>query len=131
MFIDSRPLTLSDLSLLMQSLIFILLLYSIYRKKGSIAKHGKIAGVAFYLALPSILYMMYSRSKGFTLLYYDSLLSLHMLLGTLAIIIGILFVTNQWKWKGKKYMDLGIILWAGTFLLGFTVYLLLFGLIFP
>jgi|APIni6443716594_1056825.scaffolds.fasta_scaffold398317_1 uncharacterized membrane protein YozB (DUF420 family) len=131
MFIDSRPLTLSDLSLLMQSLIFILLLYSIYRKKGSVAKHGKIAGVAFYLALPSILYMMYSRSKGFTLLYYDSLLSLHMLLGTLAIIIGILFVTNQWKWKGKKYMDLGIILWAGTFLLGFTVYLLLFGLIFP
>ncbi|MGV8076081.1 MAG: hypothetical protein ACP5N0_02090 [Methanosarcina sp.] len=131
MFIDSRPLTLSDLSLLMQSLIFILLLYSIYRKKGSIAKHGKIAGVAFYLALPSILYMMYSRSKGFTLLYYDSLLSLHMLLGTLAIIIGIFFVTNQWKWKGKKYMDLGIILWAGTFLLGFTVYLLLFGLIFP
>lgn len=131
MFIDSRPLTLSDLSLLMQSLIFILLLYSIYRKKGSIAKHGKIAGVAFYLALPSILYMMYSRSKGFTLLYYDSLLSLHMLLGTLAIIIGILFVTNQWKWKGKKYMDLGIILWAGTFLLGLTVYLLLFGLIFP
>lgn len=131
MFIDSRPLTLSDLSLLMQSLIFILLLYSIYRKKGSIAKHGKIAGVAFYLALPSILYMIYSRSKGFTLLYYDSLLSLHMLLGTLAIIIGILFVTNQWKWKGKKYMDLGIILWAGTFLLGFTVYLLLFGLIFP
>lgn len=131
MFIDSRPLTLSDLSLLMQSLIFILLLYSIYRKKGSIAKHGKIAGVAFYLALPSILYMMYSRSKGFTLLYYDSLLSMHMLLGTLAIIIGIFFVTNQWKWKGKKYMDLGIILWAGTFLLGFTVYLLLFGLIFP
>jgi uncharacterized membrane protein YozB (DUF420 family) len=131
MFTDSRPLTLSELSLLMQSLIFILLLYSIYRKKESIAKHGKIAGVAFYLALPSIFYMMYSRSKGFTLLYYDSLLSLHMLLGTLAIIIGILFVTNQWKWKGKKYMDLGIILWAGTFLLGVTVYLLLFGLIFP
>ena len=53
-----------------------------------------------------------------------------MLLGILTIFVGILFVTNRWKWKVKKYMDLEILLWTGTFLLGITVYLRLFGLIF-
>jgi len=130
MFPDSRPFTLSDLSLLMQTLVFFLLSYAIYKKREGIAKHGKIAGIAFYLALPSVFYMLYNRSRGFTLPYYNSLLNLHILLGTLTIFLGILFVTNQWKRKGKKYMDLGIILWIGTFLLGITVYLLLFGFIF-
>jgi uncharacterized membrane protein YozB (DUF420 family) len=95
------------------------------------AKHGKIAGVAFYLALPSIFYMLYSRARGLTLPYYNSLLGLHMLLGILTIFTGILFVTNRWKWKVKKYMDLEIILWTGTFFLGITIYMVLFGLISP
>ncbi len=130
MFPDSRPFTLSDLSLMMQIFAFAVLLYAIYSKTKSIARHGKIAGVAFYLVLTSVFYMLYSKGRGFTLPYYNSLLSLHMLLGTLTIFFGILFVTNRWKWKVKKYMDLEILLWTGTFLLGITVYLLLFGLIF-
>ena len=95
-------------------------------KRKSMAKHGKIAGVAFYLALPSVFYMLYSRARGLTLPYYNSLLGLHMLLGILTIFTGILFVTNRWKWKVKKYMDLEIILWTGTFLLGITVYMATF-----
>ncbi len=55
------------------------------------------------------------------------LLNLHMLLGILTITTGTLFVTNQWKWKIKKYMDLEILLWIGTLLLGITVYMLLYG----
>jgi len=54
-----------------------------------------------------------------------------MLIGILTIFTGILFVTNRWKWKVKKYMDLEIILWMGTFFLGITIYMVLFGLISP
>ncbi|MGA9187517.1 MAG: hypothetical protein WB014_02890 [Methanosarcina sp.] len=130
MFSDSRPFTLSDLSLMIQILAFVILLYAIYSKRKSMARHGKIAKVTFYLVLTSVIYMLYSRGRGFILPYYNSLLGLHMLLGTLTIFFGILFVTNRWKWKVKKYMDLEILLWTGTFLLGVTVYLLFFGLIF-
>jgi uncharacterized membrane protein YozB (DUF420 family) len=130
MFSDSRPFTLSDLSLMIQILAFVVLLYAIYSKRKSMARHGKIAEVTFYLVLTSVIYMLYSRGRGFILPYYNSLLGLHMLLGTLTILFGILFVTNRWKWKVKKYMDLEILLWTGTFLLGVTVYLLFFGLIF-
>lgn len=83
------------------------------------------------MALPSVGYMIYSVSLGLSLPAYGWLLTLHRLLGFLTLIIGILFVTNQWKWKGKKYMDLGILFWTGTILLGIAVYLLLFGIISP
>jgi len=126
MFLDSRPFMLSDISLIIQTLAFLLLLYAVYRRRESIINHGKIARFAFYLILPSVFYMLYNRSRGFILPYYNSLLSLHMLLGILTIFTGILFVTNQWKFKVKKYMDLQILLWTGTFLLGITVYMLLF-----
>jgi len=131
LFPDSRFLTLSDLSLLIQILSFLLFLYAVYIKRKSMAKHGKIAGVAFYLALPSIFFMLYSKARGLTLPYYNSLMGLHMLIGILTIFTGILFVTNRWKWKVKKYMDLEIILLMGTFFLGITIYMVLFGLISP
>ncbi|HIH75053.1 MAG TPA: hypothetical protein HA306_07730 [Methanosarcina sp.] len=117
---------LSDLSLLIQISAFFLLIYAVYRRRKSIASHGKIASVAFYLVLPAIFYMVYNRAQGLTLPYYNWILSFHMLLGIMTIITGIIFVTNQWKWKIKKYMDLEILLWTGTFLLGITVYILLF-----
>lgn len=127
MFLGSRPFMLSDLSLLIQILAFSFLLYAIYRRKESLASHGKIASIAFYLALPAVLYMLYNKSRGLALPNYNSLLSLHMLLGILTILTGTLFVTNQWKWKVKRNMDLEILLWTGTFLLGIVIYILLFG----
>ncbi len=93
--------------------------------------HGKIATVAFIVALPSVFYMLYSASLGVFLPAYGWLLTLHRLLGFLTLILGIIFVTNQWKWKGKKYMDIGILFWTGALLLGIIVYLLLFGIISP
>lgn len=128
MLLGSRPFILSDLSLLIQVLAFSFLLYAIYRKKESLASHGKVASIAFYLALPAVLYMLYNKSRGLTLPNYNSLLSLHMLLGILTILTGTLFVTNQWKWKVKRNMDLEVLLWTGTFLLGIVIYILLFGL---
>lgn len=127
MFLGSRSFMLSDLSLIIQTLAFLLLLYAVYRKRESIVSHGKVARFAFYLTLPAVFYMLYNRVRGLTLPNYNSLLSLHMLLGVLTIFTGILFVTNRWKWKVKKYMDLEILLWTGTFLLGITIYMLLFG----
>jgi uncharacterized membrane protein YozB (DUF420 family) len=131
LFPDSRPFTLSDLSLIIQTIAFVFLLYAIYIKRKSIVKHGKIARAAFFLALPAVFYMLYSMSRGFTLPYYNSLLGMHMLLGILTLFTGILFVTNQWKWKVKRYMDLEILLWTGTFLLGIAVYMVVFGFISP
>lgn len=127
MFSGSRPFMLSDLSLLIQVSAFFVLSYAVYRRRKSIARHGKIASIAFYLALPAVFYMLYNRARGLTLPYYNWVLSLHMLLGIMTIFTGILFVTNQWKWKIKKYMDLEILLWTGTFLLGIIVYMILFG----
>lgn len=127
MFLGSKPFMPSDLSLLIQILAFSVLVYAVYRRRESIASHGKIASIAFYLALPAVFYMLYNRARGLTLPYYNWILSLHMLLGIMTITAGILFVTNQWKWKIKKYMDLEILLWTGTFLLGIVVYVLLFG----
>jgi uncharacterized membrane protein YozB (DUF420 family) len=102
---------------------------SVYIKRKNISKHGKIAGVAFYLALPSVFYMLYSRSRtrGLAMPDYHSLMGIHIILGILSIFLGILFVANRWKWKGKKYMDLGVLLWTVTFLLGFTFYTRIFG----
>lgn len=127
MFPGSRPFILSDLSLLIQISAFFVLMYAVYRRRKSIASHGKIASIAFYLALPAVFYMLYNRARGLTLPYYNWVLSLHMILGIVTIITGTLFVTNQWKWKVKKNMDLEILMWTGTFLLGITVYILLFG----
>jgi uncharacterized membrane protein YozB (DUF420 family) len=129
MFPFTRPFMLSDLSLLIQILAFAALFYAVHRRKEGIIKHGNIARIAFILILPSVLYMLYSRSRGFALPNYEPILGIHMLIGTLSIILGILFVTNQWKFKGKKHMDLGILLWTGAFLLGVIIYLLLFGII--
>jgi hypothetical protein len=131
MFLGSRPFMLSDLSLLIQILALSCILYAVYRRRENIVSHGKIASIAFYLALPAVFYMLYNRARGLTLPYFNSILSLHMLFGILTIAIGTLFVTNQWKWKVKKYMLLEILLWTGTFLLGITVYLILFGSVFP
>ncbi len=93
--------------------------------------HGKIAGIAFFLAVPSIIYMLYSASKGLALHNYGFILILHRLLGIVTIFFGILFVGNQWKWKKKIHMDLGLLCWAVTFILGTTVYLLHYGFISP
>jgi len=126
MFLGSRPFMLSDLSLLIQILSFSFLVYAVYKRKKSTLRHGKIAEIAFYLLLPTVLYMLYSKARGLTLPNYNLLLSLHMLLGILTIIIGVLFVTNQWKWKVKKYMDLEILVWTGTFLIGIIIYMFIF-----
>lgn len=78
-FPGSRPFMLSDLSLLIQISAFFFLIYAVYRRRKSIASHGKIASFAFYLALPAVFYMLYNGARGLTLPYYNWVLSLHML----------------------------------------------------
>lgn len=130
MFPDSRPFMLSDLSLLIQIIVFILLLYAFYVTRESLVKHGKIAGTAFYLSLPSILFMVYSRirARGLELPDYHSIFGIHIILGILSILLAIIFVANWWKWKKKRYMDLGILLWTVSFLLGISIYIRIHGI---
>ncbi len=129
MFPDSRPFMLSDLSLLIQIIVFVLLLYAFYITRESIVKHGKIAGIAFYIALPSIFYMVYSRirARGLELPDYHSIFGIHIIFGILSILLALIFVTNRWKWKRKRYMDLEILMWTVTFLLGITIYTQIYG----
>lgn len=87
--------------------------------------------MAFILILPSVLYMFYSAGRGLTLPYWGWLLTVHRLLGSLTLVFGLLFVTNRWQWKRKKYMDAGFICWLGALGLGAVVYMILFGLISP
>ena len=115
--------TLSDFSLFDQIIAFLILMFALFKKRTSISMHGKIAGIAFFLVVPTIIYMLYSVSKGFALDYHGFILTLHRLLGIVTILFGILFVGNQWKWKKKINMDLGFLFWALTFVLGITVYL--------
>lgn len=131
LFSDSSPFILSDLSMFLQAVSFLVLLYALAKKKDSLTLHGRIAGIAFILALPSVLYMLYSSVRGLTLPTGGGVLAIHKLFGTLTLIFGLLFVTNQWRWKGKRYMDLGMLCWLGAFLLGIGVYLILFGFISP
>ncbi|MDD4498617.1 MAG: hypothetical protein PHV51_10850 [Methanosarcinaceae archaeon] len=117
--------------MLMQALSFLVLLYALAKKKDSLRLHGRVSGMAFILALPSVFYMLYSSGRGLVLPYWSWLLLLHRLLGTLTLGFGLLFVTNRWKWKGKKYMDAGFFCWLGALALGVVVYMILFGLLSP
>jgi hypothetical protein len=129
MFPDSRPFMLSDLSLLIQIIVFALLLYAFYITRESLVKHGKIAGIAFYIALTSIFYMIYSRirARGLELPDYHSIFGIHIIFGVLSILLAIIFVANRWEWKRKRYMDLEILLWTSTFLLGIEIYMRIYG----
>lgn len=121
--------TISTLSLVIQIISFAILLFAAYKRKEDVPMHGKLARIAYFIALPSFLYMIYSRVNGFILPNYSSILGMHILLGTLAIFFGILFIANQWRWKGRNYMKLEIVFWVLTFLLGATIYLIIFGFI--
>lgn len=55
----------------------------------------KIAAVAFLLALPAVLYMLFNRERGLALPDHNWILNIHILPGSMKIITGTLFVANQ------------------------------------
>jgi hypothetical protein len=128
-FLSSRPIILSDVSFIVQIIAFMLLLYSITKVKIDLVNHGVIARLSFSVAIISIIYMIYSSIRGFsTSLPSDiqSIMFIHKLLGFAAIVFGILFVFNQWKWKVKKYMVTSFLAWFGAMVLGIFVFVKIF-----
>lgn len=121
--------TLSNLSLFLQVLAFLMLIYAIKQKTEGIDKHARGASLAVYTIIPTILFMFYSISQGFQLASYGIVLILHRLLGSIVILFIILFVTNRWRFKKKVHMDIAAGCWAITLLLGIAVYLISFGYI--
>lgn len=115
---------LSDLSLTLQIVAFLMILYSIKLKKEGLEEHGRAASLAAYVMIPSILFMFYSISLGLSLPDYEIVIGLHRLLGAITLVFIGLFVTNQWKFKKKVHMDIAIISWVVTFGLGLGVYAL-------
>ncbi|MBE0522751.1 MAG: hypothetical protein IBX40_00200 [Methanosarcinales archaeon] len=125
-YFDERLITLSDVSFTVQVLVFVLLIYSITRVKTDLPKHGKIATFSYMGAIISISYMVYSSIHGYIPLYLQSIMLVHKILGSVAVILGILFVSNQWKWKVKKYMKAAFLVWVGALVLGMFVYVKLY-----
>ncbi|HUV82376.1 MAG TPA: hypothetical protein VMW53_04790 [archaeon] len=125
-FLDERPIMLSDISFIVQVLVFVLLIYSITRVKTEIPKHGKIAMFSYLVAIISISYMIYSSIHGHIPSSLRSIMLVHKILGFVAVILGILFVSNQWKWKVKKYMKAAFLFWVGALVLGMFVYVKLY-----
>jgi len=121
--------TLSTLSLILQVIAFVIILYAITKKNEVIEEHRQVASLALYIILPTLLLMFYSASRGFELHSYGAVLALHKLLGTIVILFAILFVTNRWRFKKKIHMDIEIACWTATLVLGVVVYLISFGYI--
>ncbi|AEH60283.1 conserved hypothetical protein [Methanosalsum zhilinae DSM 4017] len=128
---------LADVSLILQILALIILVYSILkfkrsnRKKEDIDTHGKIASIAFALVLITVVYMAYSAYNLFQLWISVGvslttpivmLVSLHGLLGVITLIFAALFVANRWKWKKVGYMRSIAATWTITFLGGIIIY---------
>lgn len=127
--LGSRPMIVSDVILVVQISCFIVLVYGIINAKSNIQRHGKIATFAFSIAAISALYMIYSSLIGFSNYLpwnIQSLLLVHKILGFIVIILGMVFVFNQWKWKVKRNMIAGLLLWTGALVSGITVYINLF-----
>ncbi|MCD4820963.1 MAG: hypothetical protein K8R11_02550 [Methanococcoides sp.] len=115
---------LADLSLTLQVIAFVMLLYAINLKKVGLAEHGRASSLAVYVMVPTVLYMFYSISLGFRLPEYGILLGLHRLLGSIVLIFIILFVTNRWRFKKKIHMDIVAVCWTLTLIMGIGVYLI-------
>lgn len=121
--------TLSNLSLFLQILAFLMLVYAIKSKTKGIDEHARGASLTVYTIIPSILFMFYSITQGFQLASHGFVLILHRLLGSIVIIFIILFVTNRWRFKKKVHMDIAAASWMATLILGAAVYLISFGYI--
>ncbi len=95
-----------------------------------ISKHGKIINVGYSLAIISVLYMAYS---AYLFIIGTGSISpsvvVHGSLGTIALVLGAIFVTNRWSWKTKKYMRIELVLWLAVFLGGTYLYLVINGVI--
>ncbi|ABE53180.1 Hypothetical protein Mbur_2326 [Methanococcoides burtonii DSM 6242] len=115
---------LADLSLTLQVIAFVMLLYAINLRKEGLKEHGRASSLAVYVMVPTILYMFYSISLGFRLPEYGIILGMHRLLGSIVLIFIILFVTNRWRFKKKFHMDIVTVCWTLTLMMGIAVYLI-------
>lgn len=125
-------LSLNDVTLIAQIVAFIILSYGVASARKSIVKHRKMTRYAFSLTGVFIVFMVYSFIvNSYLHLPQDLLilLLLHMSLGAAAVFFGILFVSNQVKWKIRKNMRATFILWSGSLILGALFYLKIFGYI--
>ncbi|MCS3924955.1 hypothetical protein D5R95_05005 [Methanosalsum natronophilum] len=124
-----------EMSLFLQIIGLIILLYSIFKihsiklKKDELTNHTRLSALAFILVSITVVYMIQSAyflfeawRFGVILPTYTLLLPIHALLGLITIVYAILFFLNKWKWKSRKYMRLNASLWILTFFSGFTFY---------
>ncbi|WP_129597656.1 hypothetical protein [Methanohalophilus profundi] len=131
--------TMSELrmfSLILQIVALLLIVIGFIALKKStsmnegISKHGKIINVGYSLAIISVLYMAYS---AYLFIIGTGSISpsvvVHGSLGTIALVLGAIFVTNRWSWKTKKYMRIELVLWLAVFLGGTYLYLVINGVI--
>lgn len=96
-------------------------------KQEGITKHGKIVTGGYALAILSGLYMLYSAYNLIIAGQAPSVIYIHGFFGTIALVLGFIFVINRWSWKTLQNMRIQLALWVLTFSGGILIYLTLTG----
>ena len=134
--LGTKASTISDLILLLQIIIFIILVIGIKfareKTKGSLQKHGRIMTIAVVLNAFSILFVMGPSFVGGLNVVLDETASIgfpitlvHHTFGLLAEVLGIVFVFKKFG-KVRMWMRLISLLWLIAFVLGILFYLTYF-----
>ncbi len=130
-FLSTSAGFLADLALIIQLTAFAILLFAVMNaKKKNFQKHFKTADIAVILGALAFLWMGLSFINNFPALISGFispiviLTIMHIMIGSLALAGGILFVSNRLIKKTVIPMRTIFLLWAMALFLGITLYLM-------
>ncbi len=126
-FLGNAVSSFADLTLLIQIVGFIILLFSVrYAKKRKILNHSKMANNAVILGVLSFIWMGFSFISHIPALNFDffgTLLIFHSIIGSLALVSGIVFAFNKLIKKTRAPMRSVFLLWGAALFLGVVFYI--------
>ncbi len=128
-FLGTQAVFLADLTLIVQIAAFVILLSGvIYVKKKNLQNHFKMADIAVFFGLLAFLWMGFSLVKNFKTLILNITASsslftiIHVAIGLIALITGVLFVSNRYIKKIRFNMRIAFLLWAMALFFGIVLY---------
>ena len=127
-FLGTTASSFSDLILIAQTAGFLILFSGfIYAKKKNFLKHDKMSKILVFIGSLSFLWMGYSLISNFlafiSMTFRDLLIVSHVIVGLLALFMGIFLVLDEIK-KTKTSMRVTFITWTGALFLGVILYII-------
>jgi len=119
----------ADMTLVVQIAGFIILFSgSVYVKRKDFPKHFKLARIAVFLGIVSLIWMGYSLISHLLTgaLFLDitgNLLILHAIIGSLALFAGVFFAFDRLIRKTIIHMRIVFLLWTAALFLGIVFYI--------